>query len=83
MNKINYDSSKIKEENKKIRNLRFMVNLSLSLIADGNLPREEAVEYFTRTKKYALNLFPGKEDAFELLYAPKFRRLITHIYGLN
>ena len=83
MNKANNDSSKIKEENKKIRNLRFMVDLSLSLIADGNLTREEAVEYFIRTKKYALNLFPGKENAFELLYAPKFRRLITSIYGLN
>ena len=83
MNKTNIDSSKIKEENRKIRNLRFMVDLSLSLIADGNLTREEAVEYFNRTKKYALNLFPGKEYVFELVYAPKFRRLITSIYGLN
>jgi hypothetical protein len=83
MNKINFDSNEIKEENKKIRNLRFMVDLSLSLIAMGNLSRDEATKYYTRTRKYAITLFPGKADAFEIIYAPKFRRLIANIYGLN
>ena len=83
MDDIDTRALKIREENKKIRNLRFMVNLSLSLIANGNLSIDEAQEYFMRTKNYALKLFPGKEDTFELLYAPKFRRLITNIYGLS
>lgn len=83
MDKIDFDSAEIKEENRKIRRLKFMVDFSLSLIAGGNLSREEALEYFTTTKRYALTLFPGKEEVFEIIYAPKFRRMITSIYGLN
>lgn len=83
MDDIDSRTIKIREENRKIKNLRFMVDLSLSIIANGNLTIDEAQEYFIRTKNYALKLFPGKEDTFELLYAPKFRRLITNMYGLN
>jgi len=83
MDKMDFISDAIVEENKNIRRLKFMVNLRLSLIADGSLTRDEATEQFLRTRKYALSLFPGKENAFELIYAPKFRRLITKIYGLN
>ncbi len=27
-------------------------------------------------RQAALNLFPGKEDVYELIYAPRFRRII-------
>jgi len=73
----------IQEENKKIRRLRFMVNLTLSLIYKSNMTREEALEHLIKVKKYALRLFPGKEQAFELIYAPRFRRLIIEKYGVH
>ncbi|MDA2920567.1 hypothetical protein MYX76_13920 [Desulfobacterota bacterium AH_259_B03_O07] len=73
----------IKEENKKIRRLRFMVNLNLSLIYQSNMTREAALEHFIKVKKYALRLFPGKEQAFELIYAPRFKRLIIEKYGVH
>ena len=73
----------IQEENKKIRRLRFMVNLTLSLIYQSNMTREEALEHFIKVKKYALRLFPGKEQAFELIYAPRFKRLIIAKYGAH
>jgi hypothetical protein len=28
-------------------------------------------------KKFALRLFPDKEEAFDIIYAPKFRRLLN------
>ncbi|MGB7293084.1 MAG: hypothetical protein WBD99_13000 [Thermodesulfobacteriota bacterium] len=73
----------IKEENKKIRRLRFMVDLTLSLIYQENMTREEALEHYIKVKNYALRLFPGKEDAFEIIYAPKFKRLISEKYGAH
>ena len=73
----------IAEENKKIRTLRFMVDLTMSLIYQGNLTREEAVEHFLKVKDFALRLFPGKEEAFEIIYAPRFKRIIAEIYGLH
>ena len=71
----------IREENKKIRMLRLMVDLTLSLIYQGNMTREEATEHFLRVKNFALRLFPGKEYEFEIIYAPKFKRVITQVYG--
>lgn len=73
----------IAEENKKIRMLRFMVDLTISLIYQGNLTKEEASEHFLRVRDFALRLFPGKEEAFEIIYAPRFKRIITEIYGLH
>ena len=73
----------IKEENKKIRRLRFMVDFTLSLISQANMTREEALEHYIKVKKYALRLFPGKEDAFEIIYAPRFKRLISEKYGAH
>jgi hypothetical protein len=73
----------IAEENKKIRTLRFMVDFTISLICQGNLTKEEALEHFLRVRDFALRLFPGKEEAFEIIYAPRFKRLITEIYGLH
>ena len=73
----------IAEENKKIRTLRFMVDFSMSLITQGRMTREEAIEQFDKVKKFAVRLFPDKEEAFEIIYAPRFIRIIDEIYGLH
>lgn len=76
-------TQEIAEENKKIRTLRFMVDLTISLISQGKITREEALEHFLKVKDLALKLFPGKEEAFEIIYAPRFKRVINEIYGLH
>lgn len=73
----------IKEENRKIRRLKFMVDLTISLIYHADISREEALEHYVKVKKYALRLFPGKDAAFELIYAPRFKRLIREKYGAH
>ena len=73
----------IAEENKKIRTLRFMVDFSMTLISQGLMTREEAIEQLHKVKKLALRLFPDKEEAFEIIYAPRFMRIINEIYGLH
>ena len=73
----------IAEENKKIRTLRFMVDLTISLISQGEMTRDEALEHLLKVKEFALKLFPGKEEVFEIIYAPRFKRIINEIYGLH
>lgn len=73
----------ITEENKKIRTLRFAVDLTISLITQGRMTRDEALEHFIKVKDFALKLFPGKEEAFEIIYAPRFKRVINEIYQLH
>ena len=70
-------------ENKRIRMLRIMVELTIALIYQGDMPREEALERVEGVKRFALKLFPGKEVAFELIYAPKFKRVIREVYGFH
>lgn len=72
----------ILEENKKVRRLQFMVNLVMSVISQGDLPVEEASELVASTKRAALNLFPDKELAYDLIYKPKLQRLMLEVYRI-
>ena len=67
----------LREEEKKMRMLRFVVDLNQAiLMQQGDLTLHEAFKIMRDTKQAALNLFPGKESTFELIYAPRFRRII-------
>jgi hypothetical protein len=76
-------NAEIDEESRRVRRLRIVVNLSLSLIAQGDLPYEEAQEIAAATRRLAEQLFPGKGEVYDLLYRPKFRRLISEVYRLQ
>ena len=73
----------IDEESRRVRRLRIVVHLSLSLIAQGDLPLEEAQEIAAATRRMALTLFPGKDDVYDLIFRPKFKQLIADVYRLN
>jgi hypothetical protein len=75
--------AEIDEESRRVRRLRIVVNLSLSLIAQGNLSYEEAREIAAAARRLAEALFPGKGEVYDLLYRPQFRRLINEIYRLQ
>lgn len=76
-------SEAIAEENRRMRRLRLVVQLALEVIAQGKLPYEEASELTMATRRVALQLFPGKEDAYDLIYRPKFQRLMSEVYRLQ
>ncbi len=67
----------LREEEKKLRMLKFVVDLNQAiLMQQTDLTLQEAFEIMRNTKRAALNLFPDKEDVYELLYSPRFRRII-------
>ena len=76
-------AAQIDEESRRIRRLRIVVNLSLSLIAQGDMPFSEAQQLVAGARQLAENLFPGKGEVFDLLYRPKFNHLINEIYRLQ
>ena len=73
----------IDEESRMIRRLRILVRLTLETIAEGDLSAEEAAGMIAATRRVALEMFPGKERAFDLIYRPQFQRLMHAIYGLQ
>ena len=77
-----YSEDEIREENKRIRHLRRLVDFSLALIAQSAMSPEEARRVVQAVRERAGKLFPGKEETFELLYTPRFRRLTAEKFGL-
>jgi hypothetical protein len=66
------------EEEKNIRRLRFFVDLAQAvLMQQSDLTLQEAFKIMKDTKMAALSLFPDKEHVYELVYAPRFRRIIS------
>lgn len=73
----------IDEESRRIRRLRILVRLTIESIADGDLSAEEAAGMVANTRRAALEMFPGKERAFDLIYKPQFQRVMNAVYGLQ
>jgi hypothetical protein len=67
----------IEDENKRIRRLCFLVDLSLEYIGNRALTHEEALGIVEGVKRHAISLFPGKEETFDIIYAPRFKRLLN------
>lgn len=76
------EEGKMTEEDRKIRYLRFLVDLSILSIQQDDLLLEEALERVEEVKKAVCSLFPGKEDVFELIYRPRFKRVLEERFGL-
>ena len=76
--------AKIEDENKQIRRLRFLVDLTFATIAQDNaLTLDEAWEHVLALKGAAVAMFPGKEETFDLLYLPRFSRLLQERFRAN
>ncbi len=72
-----------REENRKIRFLRYLVDFSLLSIQQEDLTLEEVLRVVEDVKRAACNLFPGKEETFELIYRPRFNRVIQERFGVT
>jgi hypothetical protein len=72
-----------KEEEQNIRYLRFLVDFSLSRISRGEVSLDEACAIYRNLRRQALRLFPDKGDTFDLIYGPRFIRLVDEVYGID
>lgn len=71
----------LEEEDRRVRQLRTLVHLALSVVAQTDLRLSEAQDMVAAVRGAALRLFPGKELAFDLIYLPRFHRLLLERYG--
>jgi hypothetical protein len=73
----------IREENRNLRYLRFMVDLALQEIRSGSFTLPQADQVVQNLSSQALMLFPGKKTAFDLIYRPRLQRAITETFQLH
>lgn len=77
-------AAQIAHENKMIRRLRFLVELTFATIAqDNDMTLDLAWEHVLALKRAAVAMFPGKEETFDLIYMPRFSRLLAERFGAN
>jgi hypothetical protein len=77
-------TAEIEAERKKLRRLQFMMSMVMNVIGqDRRMPIEEASELIASARKAALQMFPGKELAYDLIYRPRFQRLLHDKYQLQ
>jgi len=74
--------AEILEENRKVRRLQILVDLVLNVVAQTDIPVEEASELVAQTRRFALDLFPDKAQVYDIIYQPKFKRLLLEKYRM-
>jgi hypothetical protein len=71
------------EESKLIRRMQMMMNMVMQVIAqDATLTIEEASQMIADSRKAALTMFPGKELAYDLIWRPRFQRLMRERFRM-
>lgn len=69
------------EERRRLGILRTVVDLTCSLLAQQRMTRHEAERLVAAARRQVLELFPDKEETYELILAPRFERLMNEFAG--
>ena len=79
---IHTDAEK-KEEQRLIRRMQMMMSLVMHTIAqDSTLSIDEASQMVADARQAALAMFPGKELAYDLIWRPRFQRLMRERFRI-
>jgi hypothetical protein len=72
------------DEARRLRRLQMMMSMVMSVISqDPDLTLEEAAEISANARRAALNMFPDKELAYDILYRPRLQRLMNERFRLQ
>ena len=77
------DKQALIAEEQKLRRLRRAMDLTAVLLWRVDLTLEEARDVVNHAKRTALELFPDKEETFDLIYGSRFRRILAEKYQLQ
>jgi hypothetical protein len=66
----------LEEEEKRIRQLRLLVAMTTAVLETRPLSPVEAEQVIDELRRRVLSLFPDKGQVFDLIYPPRFRRII-------
>jgi hypothetical protein len=69
------------EEDKKMRRLRFIVDLTAQVLAQEKMTIDEALDLLNATRRTVLNLFPGKELTYDIIYGRRFERILRERFA--
>jgi hypothetical protein len=77
------DKEALREEEKRLRQLRRLVDLTVALLLQTDLALEDAQKLVVMCRAKALELFPDKGETFDLIYGSRLHRIITERFHLQ
>lgn len=66
----------VEEEERRVRQLRLLVAMTTAVLKTRPLSVQEAEQVVDELRRRVLALFPDKGPVFDLIYPPRFRRII-------
>jgi hypothetical protein len=77
------DDEGIREEQRRLRQLRLLVDVTAQLLAeDENLILCEALRLIEAARNATLRLFPEKGGTFDLVVRPRLERIVFDRFGI-
>ncbi len=70
------DPEAVAEEQRRLDRLRRRVDVTCAVLRQAELTQREAEELVAAARREALGLFPDKGPVFDLVIAPRFRRIL-------
>ena len=80
---MSVDKQALLAEEQKLRRLRRAMDIAATLLWQVDLTLEEARDVVNHAKHTALQLFPDKEETFDLICGSRFRRILVEKYHLQ
>ncbi|HEY7216914.1 MAG TPA: hypothetical protein VH985_00880 [Candidatus Binatia bacterium] len=77
------EKAALRAEDRKLRRLGRAMDVAAALLWRIDLTLEEAQDVVNHAKHTALQLFPDKEETFDLIYGSRFRRILVEKYRLQ
>ncbi len=77
------DDKLLREEERRLRRLRLIIDTARAILMQSDLTLHEALHIMYRTKYSALRLFPDKEDVYDLIYTPRFQRILAERFAYS
>lgn len=66
----------LRDEHRRVRRAQAIVALASNLIMQADLSRAEGEQVVAAVRARVLELFPGRDGTYEILYARRFLRLL-------
>ncbi|MFC1726052.1 hypothetical protein ACFL4T_10535 [candidate division KSB1 bacterium] len=74
-------SELIQLENRNIKFVKFLADLTCSRLYQENLTIDEAFDLLYITKRQILKIFPDKDETYDLIYKRRFLRIIEERFS--
>lgn len=72
-----------RDEEEKMQQLKKIVDKAAGILADALLSEREARTVIEDTRNRVLSLFPDNAEEFDLIYRPRFNRLLEENAGVQ